>query len=124
MKNLNIYYWIVTGIFAAFMMFSAVPDIILNPEAVAFMTHLGYPNYFTIFIGVAKALGAIAIVVPGFARIKEWAYAGFFFDLSGALYSVVSVEGFDISLSFMILPFGFLFGSYYLWHQKLKAAQN
>jgi len=40
------------------------------------MQHLGYPNYFTVFIDVAKILGAIAILIPGFPKIREWAYAG------------------------------------------------
>lgn len=59
------------------MLFSAIPDIMMVPEAMQ-MVHdqLGYPTYFVPFIGVAKVLGAIAILVPGFPRIKEWAYAG------------------------------------------------
>jgi hypothetical protein len=119
MKKINILYWIFTGLFAAFMMFSAIPDILLNPEAVAFITNkLGYPPYFLPFIGVAKALGAIAIVVPGFPRIKEWAYAGLFFDLVGATYSNICVDGFQPGIAFMILPFTFLFLSYSFYHKK------
>jgi hypothetical protein len=51
------------------------------------MAHLGYPLYFLTFLGVWKVLGAVAIVVPGFPRLKEWAYAGMIFDLSGAVVS-------------------------------------
>lgn len=91
-KRTNILYWITTGIFAFFMMGSAIPDIISHPIAVEGMhSGLGYPEYFIPFIGVAKALGVIAILIPGFARIKEWAYAGLMFDLTGALYSMIAI---------------------------------
>lgn len=120
MKMTNFFYWVITGLFAAFMLFSAVPDIMAVPEAVSFIGQLGYPKYFVIFIGVAKLLGVIAILVPGFPRIKEWAYAGLFFDLFGATYSQVAVNGFDPGEFFMILPIGFLFVSYFLYHRKQK----
>ncbi|MEO5892961.1 MAG: DoxX family protein [Ferruginibacter sp.] len=119
MKKLNIYYWIVTGIFAAFMLFSAIPDILLQPEAVTMIGGLGYPRYFIIFIGIAKLLGSITILIPGFRKIKEWAYAGLFFDLFGAAYSVLATGGFQPGILFMVLPFSFLFLSYYLWHRKI-----
>ena len=119
---MTIAYWVITGIFAAFMAFSAIPDILLAPDAVTMITGLGYPAYFIPFIGVAKLLGSIAILIPGFNRIKEWAYAGLFFDLAGATYSVMAKEGFQPQLTFMVLPIGFLFLSYYLWHQKTGAA--
>jgi len=54
MKKLNIIYWVFTTLFAGLMLLSSIPDIILSPDAVVFMHHLGYPDYFTIFIGVAK----------------------------------------------------------------------
>jgi uncharacterized membrane protein YphA (DoxX/SURF4 family) len=55
------------------------------------MGHLGYPSYFMSILGVWKVLGAAAILVPGFPRLKEWAYAGMMFDLSGAAISRVAV---------------------------------
>ena len=119
MKKLSIAYWIITGFFAAFMLFSAIPDILLDPEAVTMITGLGYPTYFIPFIGVAKVVGAIAILIPNFNRIKEWAYAGLFFDLLGAAYSIIAKEGFQIQVAFMVLPIAFLFLSYYLWHKKM-----
>ena|ERR1700750_109791 len=122
MKTHKIIYWIVTVIFALFMASTAVPDVMLVPDAVKFMQHLGYPNYFTVFIGVAKILGAIAILIPGFPKIREWAYAGLFFDLIGAIWSVGSTDGITPSLSFMLLPIIFGAVSYYYWH-KLYAPQ-
>ena len=56
-------------------------------QVVATLAHLGYPVYFATILGVWKLLGAIAVVVPRFPRLKEWAYAGFFFDLTGAAAS-------------------------------------
>ena len=91
MKKINIVYWVFTSLFAALMLLSSIPDILLSPDAVVFMHHLGYPDYFTIFIGVAKILGVIAILVPGFPRLKEWAYAGFFFTMSGAIFTHLAV---------------------------------
>src|SRR6186713_915272 len=93
MKKTKTWYWIVTILFAGFMIFSAVPDIMLSPDAVTMITGLGYPKYFIVFIGVAKLLGAIAILIPGLNRLKEWAYAGLFFDLIGAFYSLNAVAG-------------------------------
>jgi|SRR6185312_5619570 len=122
MKKIKIFYWIITGLFSAFMLFSAIPDAISTDEAVKFMNQLGYPHYIISFLGVAKILGVIAILIPGFNRITEWAYAGLFFDLAGATYSVVSTFGLQVSILFMILPIIFLFISYYLWHKKMKGA--
>ena len=118
MKKTKIFYWIITGLFAAFMLFSAIPDIMVVPDAVTMITGLGYPKYLIPFLGVAKLLGSITILIPGFNRLKEWAYAGLFFDLAGATYSAIAKEGFQLPVLFMVLPFSFLFLSYYLWHKK------
>ncbi|MBP9222195.1 MAG: DoxX family protein, partial [Chitinophagales bacterium] len=89
MKRTKILYWVFTGLFGAFMLFSAIPDLLTVPDAVK-MVHddLGYPVYIIPFLGLAKILGVIAIIIPGFPRIKEWAYAGLAYDLIGATYSL------------------------------------
>ncbi|HTH82129.1 MAG TPA: DoxX family protein [Mucilaginibacter sp.] len=117
MKKTKTIFWIITIVFALFMAFTAVPDVMLVPDAVKFMTHLGYPNYFTVFIGVAKILGCIAIVIPGYYRVKEWAYAGLFFDLAGAIYSIICTAGIDASMLFMVLPVIFGTLSYIYYHK-------
>jgi len=123
MKNTNLIYWIITGLFAAFMIFSAIPDIMLAPDAKAFIGRLGYPDYFIVFIGIAKTLGSLAIVVPAnFPRIKEWAYAGLFYDLLAATISQVAIDGFQPGIIFMALPIGFCFASYFLHHKRLAPA--
>ena len=121
MKKIKIAYWIVTILFAGFMIFTAIPDIIVIPEAEKFMTDLGYPVYLLPFIGWAKVLGGMAILIPGFPRIKEWAYAGLVFDLVGAMYSVAAIQGIAASLP-MLLFIAFAFASYFLYHKKLKTA--
>ncbi|WP_315824317.1 DoxX family protein [Paraflavitalea speifideaquila] len=120
MKTTNILYWIFTSLFGAFMLLSAIPDIFSHPVAVQGMhTELGYPLYFIPFIGVAKTLGVIAILLPGFPRIKEWAYAGLGFDLMGATYSIFAIGKPD--WMYMLLFVAFFFVSYYLYHRRKKA---
>ena len=83
--------WIVTGLMAALIMLSAIPDVLRVPGAVSVLRHLGYPAYLLVFLGLAKTLGVLAILSPGLRGIKEWAFAGLTFDLTGALYSHLSV---------------------------------
>ena len=121
MKKINLWYWIITGLFAAFMLMSGIQNAMATPESVKLIsTDLGYPHYFSSFIGVAKILGVIGILLPNLRRLKEWAYAGLFFDLFSATYSMIVVLGFDpYSLIFMLLTMAFLFLSYFLWHKKI-----
>jgi len=76
---------------AALMLLSAAPDVLRIPGAVAVFAHLGYPPYLLLFLGTAKILGVAAVLSPAPARLKEWAFAGLTFDLTGALYSHLSV---------------------------------
>jgi DoxX-like family len=122
MKRTNSIFWIITILFSAFMLFSAIPEIRLTAEAKLFMNHLGYPDYFNPFIGVLKILGVIAILVPGYPRITEWAYAGFFFDLTGATYSQIATDGFLPQIGFMLIVYIFWLVSYIYFHKRLKGA--
>jgi len=63
-------------------------DILRVPQVRGLIERLGYPLYFLIILGIWKLLGAIALVIPRFPRLKEWAYAGVFFDLTGAVVSL------------------------------------
>ena len=122
-KTINLIYWISTIIFAALMIFSAVGGIQPTQPAIQLMhDSLGYPIYFIQLISIAKLLGSIVILIPGLNRIKEWAYAGLFFDLAGAVYSGIAVSGkFDpmmLTMLAWIIP-GIL--SYYFWHKKIEA---
>jgi DoxX-like family len=87
MKTRNIGYWASTGVTGLAFLAGGLGDLVRSPAVVAGMTHLGYPAYFATILGAWKALGALALLVPRFPRLKEWAYAGIFFDLSGAALS-------------------------------------
>lgn len=116
-KRNNILFWVFTILFCAFMMMSTIPNILSAPEWVEVFKMLGYPLYMLPFIGVAKLLGVIALLVPGFPRIKEWAYAGMFFDLIGAVYSGLMTGGFNPQMLIMLVPF-LLGGLSYVYHHK------
>jgi uncharacterized membrane protein YphA (DoxX/SURF4 family) len=75
----KIIYWVATGLVAAFGFISAFSYLSSSPQAVQGFAHVGYPQQLRIILGIAKLLGAIALLVPGFPRLKEWAYAGFTF---------------------------------------------
>jgi len=90
MKNSNVFYWIVTGLMAALIVISAIPDLLIAQQAVDIMGHLGYPIYLLPFLGIAKSAAVATILLPGMRRVKEWAFAGLIFDLVGALYSHLS----------------------------------
>lgn len=120
-KKTNIIYWIFTGLIGLALTGSSIPDVISSPQAVEFMTKLGYPHYIIPFLGVAKILGVIAILIPGYPRIKEWAYAGLMFDLVGAAYSQVGAGGPPAGAAFMLIFIIPLAVSYIYYHKKLKA---
>lgn len=84
-------YWICTVLIALSFLSGGVADVWRVPQALAGMTHLGYPVYFMVILGVWKLLGGAAILLPGFPRLKEWAYAGMLFDLTGATASHFAV---------------------------------
>ena len=84
MKAKNIIYWIATGLTAAMFAFGGVVDFGRGPQVAEAMKQLGYPLYLAAILGVWKILGALAIVFPRTPLLKEWAYAGIFFDLTGA----------------------------------------
>lgn len=114
-------YWVVTGLLVAFIALGAVLDVMHHPEAVAGIQHLGYPLYFVRYIGVLKLLGVVAILLPGWPRLKEWAYAGLFFDTTGALYSAIANGDAPATWVPAILGIALTLGSYYLHHRRLAA---
>jgi uncharacterized membrane protein YphA (DoxX/SURF4 family) len=83
-------YWICTVLIAAAFLSGGGVDIMRPPQALEGMTHLGYPAYFMIILGVWKVLGGIVILLPRFPLVKEWAYAGMIFDLTGATASHIA----------------------------------
>jgi hypothetical protein len=82
---------------------------------------MGYPLYIFKFLAVAKILGVVALLVPGYPRLKEWAYAGFFFDLAGATYSFIAIGDPPAGWAPNFIFIAILFGSYIYYHKKIKA---
>ena len=93
-KAKNIAYWTTTILVALPIGSGGVAQLARVPGTVEGFVHvLGYPPYFVTILGFWKVAGAIAILVPRFPRLKEWAYAGIFFDLTGAAASCAAVGG-------------------------------
>ncbi len=89
-KRNTIIYWIFTLWFSLGMLSAGIVQLLQTDVEVDMMTRLGYPAYFLTILGVWKILGVIALLIPGYPLLKEWAYAGFFFTLSGALFSHIA----------------------------------
>jgi uncharacterized membrane protein YphA (DoxX/SURF4 family) len=105
-KAKTIGYWVTTGLVSLDFLYGGITQI-MRPAIVVetIEAHLGYPAYFTLFLGVWKALGGLALLLPRFPRLKEWAYAGIFFDLTAAAFSLgARGDGFAA----MLVPLVFL----------------
>jgi hypothetical protein len=105
MKAKSFGYWTTTALVAFFIGGGGIGQLVQfrnNPHGV--VPVLGYPMYFFAILGFWKALGAIAILLPRFPRLKEWAYAGIFFDLTGAAVSCAAVGGYGAYAFHIIAP--------------------
>lgn len=98
MKRNKIIYWISTlwlalGMFStgAVQLMRMQAEGAVAPPGVYGIRYLGYPVYFLTILGVWKLLGVVAVLIPKYPRLKEWAYAGFFFVMSGAIFSHIAV---------------------------------
>ena len=80
-------YWLATAAVAGELLLGGIWDIARLPLVAGLVTHLGYPSYFLVLLGTWKVLGAAALLIPGHALLKEWAYAGAFFTYTGAIAS-------------------------------------
>lgn len=90
-KRNKIIYWIATVWLALGMLSTGIVQLIKMQEEVSNITQLGYPAYLLTILGVWKVLGVIVILIPKFPLLKEWAYAGFFFAMTGATFSRIAV---------------------------------
>lgn len=87
MNGKTIGYWVTTGLLALAFGMGGMADLARGPEMVESMAKLGYPAYFLLILGVWKVLAVPALLAPKLPRLKEWAYAGIAFDLTGAAFS-------------------------------------
>jgi uncharacterized membrane protein YphA (DoxX/SURF4 family) len=89
-KRHKIIYWVSTSWLALGMLSTGLVQLLKVEEEVNNLTQLGYPHYFLTILGSWKLLGVVALLIPRFALLKEWAYAGFFFAMSGATFSRIA----------------------------------
>jgi uncharacterized membrane protein YphA (DoxX/SURF4 family) len=81
-------YWVTTALVVFELGLGGVWDVLRVPQVRGLIERLGYPSYFLVILGIWKLLGAVALAIPRFPRLKEWAYAGVVFDLTGAVASL------------------------------------
>jgi len=119
MKATKIFYWILTAIVALMMAFSSYAYL-TKPEMTAAFHHLGFPDYFRVELAIAKLMGAVVLLVPVPAKVKEWAYAGFTFVFISA-FIAHTVSGDPVANRIMPLVFMAILGaSYFLYHKKQR----
>ncbi len=119
MKKTNIIYWVFTALLSLFIVPGAIFNVLSSSESVELFRHLGYPTYIISFLGAAKLLGIVAILLPGYSRIKEWAYAGLCYDLLGAIYSGLA-SGDGTKSLLILIGLTIVVGSYVYHHKRLK----
>jgi uncharacterized membrane protein YphA (DoxX/SURF4 family) len=122
MKVQKFGYWGLTALVAFAFGAGGVMDLLRGPAVMAGMAHLGYPAYVATLLGVWKVLGAVAVLVPGFPRVKEWAYAGMFFDLTGAAFSHASSGDEASHVLTPLVLLGLVIGSYLLRPERRRLA--
>lgn len=122
-KTIKTVYWASTIFFALFAIFDGIGGVTRQQAGVDAMHMLGYPVYFLTISGVAKLLGAVAILQTKYKTLKEWAFAGFAFQCLGASisWSFVGAEAFFII--FPVIVLAIMGVSYYFWkkYEQLKA---
>lgn len=108
-------YWITTVIFALMALMDGIGGVTRQQAGIDVMNHLGYPVYFLSIVGVAKLLGAAAILQTRFRAIKEWAYAGFAFNFIGGFASRAYMGDPTFEVIFPIIMLAVMFVPYYFW---------
>ncbi len=125
-KTIKTLYWVITIIFCVAMLLDGIAGLNLAEEGKKALHQLGYPFYIMTITGIAKILGAIAILQTKYDTIKEWAYAGFAIDFIGAAASWAFVGGGLIGVLPPLVALAFMFVVYYLWkrYQQQKPVSN
>ena len=89
-RSQMIAYWVTTALVVFELAMGGIWDVLRVPQVRGLIERLGYPSYFLVILGIWKLLGAVALTIPRFPRLKEWAYAGVIFDLTGAVASLTT----------------------------------
>jgi hypothetical protein len=119
-KGIIVAFWIVTALFCLQMSFTAYAQLSL-PQVAEMFTHLGFPDYFRVQLSWVKLLGVVLLLAPAPARLKEWAYAGFAFNLGSAVIAHVAV-GDGPEVWGWAVATGVLWGLSYVFWRRLQAA--
>ncbi len=120
-KTTNILYWTITGLFSIFMIFSSIDNVTGGEQSRQFIHgYMGYPEYFIPWLGWAKIIGAIALLSPLPAQVKEWAYFGFLIDLVTAIYSFIALGSEPSGYALMLLFVAVLAFAYFLYHKRRR----
>jgi DoxX-like family len=122
MKRKMIAYWICTAVIALCIGSGGAAQALRLPQNVEGMTALGYPLHFIVLLGVWKVLGAITLLAPGLGLVKEWAYAGIFIDLSGAVVASAANGGGALHVIAPVVLIGFLVASWALRPESRRLA--
>ena len=123
-KRKLIIYWIFTALFTFGMASSGIMQLLRAKEIMEILTHLGYPTYLLTILGFWKILGVITILAPRFTLAKEWAYAGFFFLMTGALFSHLAMGDTGKAIAGPLMQTIFIVLSWYFRpdNRKIKLA--
>ncbi len=123
-KTLTIIYWIITALFVLFMLFGAVSEVMQVASAQKVLADLGYPTYLNYILGIAKILGAIALIQWAWPALREWAYAGFTIDIIGAAASTYFAgQGIGAALFTLVFLVPLLL-SHWLWKRTAAPANG
>src|SRR3974390_477864 len=114
-RNRAIVYWVGTTLLVFELVLGGVWDVLRVPHVRVVMERLGYPTYFVVILGVWKLLGAVALVIPRFPRLKEWAYAGVVFNFTGARASHVASGDIEPGpMAYLVVMIGATAASWFL----------
>ncbi len=114
----NVVYWTSTALVAILMLQGGLMDAMRTDSALEVMRALGYPGYFAVLLGVAKLLGTAAILLPVPRTLREWAYAGFTFDVISAIVSIAVVGPVNWTMLIPFVALAFVQASYWTWRRR------
>ena len=121
-QTTNVVYWISTTLVALLMLQGGISEIMHTEGSNQVMRSLGYPVYLNTILGVAKLFGVAAILLPVPRTLREWAYAGFTFDIAGATASFVAVGQVNWLLLIPIISLALVQTSYLTWRRRTAGA--
>jgi hypothetical protein len=122
--RLRLLYWIPTALIALVSAGGGLGDALQTESALQIFHRLGYPDYFSTILGVAKLLGVVALLAPVPRTLREWAYAGFTFDVVGAILSILAVGNPPSHLAIPLFYLAMLQLSYFAWRRRERAAPS